>query len=154
MRNRYCKNAEEIENYELAKKDNFEGWHCHHRLEIMPFSGKIVSQKYLIEQGLYYNVQPSALIYMKAHEHRCLQNANKGRKREDLSEYNKKNKKGQTPWNKGLHYKNDNISRALKGKTSCNKGKHWYNNGIINIMAFECPEGFTKGHIVSNLQQI
>ena len=154
MRNRYCKNAEEIENYELAKKDNFEGWHCHHRLETMPFSGKIVSQKYLIEQGLYYNVQPSALIYMKSHEHRCLQNANKGRKREDLSEYNKKNKKGQTPWNKGLHYKNDNISRALKGKTSCNKGKHWYNNGIINIMAFECPEGFTKGHIVSNLQQI
>lgn len=148
MKKRYCKNVEEIENYELAKKDNFKGWHLHHRLETMPFSGKIVSQKYLIEQGLYYNVQPSALIYMKAQAHRHLPNSNKGRKRADLAEYNRQNKKEQIPWNKGLHYKNDNISKALKGKPSCNKGKHWYNNGIINIMAFDCPEGFTKGHII------
>ncbi len=148
MENRYCKNAEEIENYELAKKDNFKDWHCHHRLETMPFSGKIVSQKYLIEQGLYYNVQPSALIYMKSYYHRRLRNSNKGRKRPDLVEYNKSNKKGQIPWNKGLHYKNDNISKALKGKTSCNKGKHWFNNGVINVMAFECPAGFIKGHII------
>lgn len=150
MKNRYCKNPEEIENYELAKADNFKGWHCHHRLETMLFSGRIVGQKYLMEQGLYYNVQPSALIYMKSEEHRRLHNANKGKKRPDLADYNRKNKKEQVPWNKGLHYKNEKISRALKGKTGCNKGRHWYNNGVINIMAFECPDGFVKGHIVSN----
>ena len=29
----YCKDYENIENYEKAKADNFIGWHCHHRLE-------------------------------------------------------------------------------------------------------------------------
>ena len=26
----FCKNPENIENYEKAKADNFKGWHCHH----------------------------------------------------------------------------------------------------------------------------
>ena len=26
-----------------------------------------------------------------------------------------------------------------------NKGKNYYNNGIINVMAYSCPEGFVKG---------
>ena len=29
----YCKSIEDIENYELAKADNFIGWDIHHRLE-------------------------------------------------------------------------------------------------------------------------
>lgn len=27
------------------------------------------------------------------------------------------------------------------------ENKHWYNNGIIEIAAFECPNGFTKGRL-------
>lgn len=30
---RYCKNYQDIENYEKAKADNFKGWVPHHRLE-------------------------------------------------------------------------------------------------------------------------
>ena len=31
----YCKDdLSKIENYELAKADNFKGWHIHHRLEL------------------------------------------------------------------------------------------------------------------------
>ena len=30
----YCKEYQKIENYELAKADNFKGWEIHHRLEI------------------------------------------------------------------------------------------------------------------------
>lgn len=28
-------------------------------------------------------------------------------------------------------------------------GKHWYNNGTDNILAYECPEGYVKGRLVS-----
>lgn len=28
----YCKDYENIENYDKAKVDNFVGWDCHHRL--------------------------------------------------------------------------------------------------------------------------
>lgn len=33
-----------------------------------------------------------------------------------------------------------NISKA-------NKGRHYYNNGKVNVMRFECPEGFVPGRI-------
>ena len=37
---RYCKDYENIENYELAKKDNFKGWVIHHRLETHTSDGE------------------------------------------------------------------------------------------------------------------
>ena len=30
---KYCDEIENVENYDLAKADNFEDWNCHHRLE-------------------------------------------------------------------------------------------------------------------------
>ena len=46
------------------------------------------------------------------------------------------------------------ISESKKGKPSWNKGlklgpngKHWYNNGEVNVLCFECPEGFVKGRL-------
>lgn len=35
----------------------------------------------------------------------------------------------------------------LKSVCSNTKGKHRYNNGKIEILAFECPEGFVKGRL-------
>jgi hypothetical protein len=26
-------------------------------------------------------------------------------------------------------------------------GMHWYNNGIVQLSAFECPDGFVKGRL-------
>ena len=37
MNKRYCKDYENIENYDKALADNFKGWHCHHRLETHTF---------------------------------------------------------------------------------------------------------------------
>lgn len=38
LKSRYCKeDISNIENYELAKADNFEGWVIHHRDEIRMF---------------------------------------------------------------------------------------------------------------------
>lgn len=38
------------------------------------------------------------------------------------------------------------ISEAKKGNQNV-KGRHYYNNGKINVMRFECPEGFVPGRL-------
>ena len=37
---RYCKNIENVENYEKALADNFVGWCLHHRLETWTSDGE------------------------------------------------------------------------------------------------------------------
>lgn len=62
----FCtKNYELIENYELAKKDNFDTkkWHLHHRLENYWSSSSLKRKK------LYYNLNPEALIWLPYEEH-------------------------------------------------------------------------------------
>lgn len=65
----------EIENYELAKKDNFIGWDVHHKdeIRILP-SGMIAirSKADLIENGRYYNCPSNELIFMLHTEHSAL----------------------------------------------------------------------------------
>ena len=39
------------------------------------------------------------------------------------------------------------LSETKKGENNPAYGKHWYNNGKINIMAKECPDGFTPGRL-------
>lgn len=63
---RVCpKNYECIENYELAKADNFDKnkWHLHHRLE------KYWSPQKLRRKKLYENINPEALIWLPAYDH-------------------------------------------------------------------------------------
>lgn len=38
------------------------------------------------------------------------------------------------------------ISESKKGQL---KGSKWYNNGIRNVRAYECPEGFVEGRIIT-----
>lgn len=42
---------------------------------------------------------------------------------------------------------NRHTDEAKAKISKANKGKHWFNNGVINITAFECPEGFVKGRL-------
>lgn len=71
----YVENCEPeaIENYELAKKDDFNGWHCHHRLETHNADGSRrdvdLSREELIAMNMYYNRPASELIFMRAGEH-------------------------------------------------------------------------------------
>ena len=55
----YCKEYWKIENYDLAKSDNFEGWHCHHKL------GIDYSSEELKKFDLYFNRPYFELIFMK-----------------------------------------------------------------------------------------
>lgn len=66
----YCpERYTEIENYELAKADNFKGWQCHHRLGEHCFT-----REELVEYGLYFDRTPSELIFLTKEEHSRLHN--------------------------------------------------------------------------------
>ena len=149
----YCKDYENIENYEKAKKDNFKGWHCHHRLETHNSDGERrlidISQKELIALGMYYHRPASELIFLTIKEHNAF---NKGKKCSD--EAKKKNSEAHKGEKHPLYGKRhseetkNKMAESHKGKNLGNtavKGKRWFNNGKINIRAKECPEGFVPG---------
>ena len=80
----FCKEPEKIENYEKAKKDNFKGWECHHRLETHTSDGirrevdiPVAELKAL---KMYYNRLPEELIFLTISEHHAF---NKGKKRSE-----------------------------------------------------------------------
>ena len=112
----YCKDYENIENYDKAKADNFLGWCCHHRLETHNSDGQRrivdITQKELKALGMYYNRPASELIFMKHGEHTQLHS--KGKK---YSEETKK-KIGEAQKGKKLSEETrKKISEASKGKT-------------------------------------
>lgn len=64
---------QEIENYELAKADNFEGWICHHR------NGEEFSKEWLIKNNMYYNrSDPHEFKFVTESEHRRIKHPNTG----------------------------------------------------------------------------
>ena len=167
---KFCKDYENIENYEAAKKDNFKGWHCHHRLETHNSDGERrlvdISQKELIALGMYYHRPANELIFLTSREHNAY---NKGKPKSDETRRkmkgNKnalgyrhtdeaKNKiaeamKGEKNPNYGKRYSEEHkkkLSEAHKGNTNT-KGMHWYNNGKENKLCYECPDGFVPGRI-------
>lgn len=140
---KYCKDYTKIENYEKAMADTTQTWNCHHRLEFMPFRGKQVSKKYLIEQGMYFNQPAEALIFLTSSEHKKLhaKGANNPLYGKHFSDESKAkmsaSHKGKTPW-KGKHHSEETkrkIAETEKGKTvseetkrkmsEAKKGKHW-----------------------------
>ena len=86
----FCKDFNKIENYEKAINDSTQTWQCHHRLEIMPFSGKEVSTKSLEELGLYYNQPPEAFIFLTEKEHKALHLSSRNKTRTNISSIAKK----------------------------------------------------------------
>lgn len=185
----FCKNYQDIENYDKAKKDNFKGWDCHHRLETHTSDGERRLVDITVEElqalGMYFDRPPEELIFLPSSEHISLHKKGKtyfkGKRhteeaKKKISEAQKgenNSMHGKSPWNKGKKMSEEfcrKNSESHKGKPSPNKGKHlsaeikkkisdtlkgntntkgthWYNNGKINIMAKECPDGFTPGHL-------
>ena len=127
----FCKDFTKIENYDLAILDKSQTWHCHHRLEIMPFSGKEISVERLKELGLYENQPAEAFIFLTEKDHKALHTSARNKVRT----------------NKGMTYKNRDSYKTYKSRAEKFKGRKAYNNGEKNIFAFECPEGFKPGLI-------
>ena len=130
---RYCKNFENIENYEKAAADNFKGWHCHHRLETHTSDGERrlvdITQKELIALNMYYHRPSEELIFLTVKEHNRLHR--KGKKfseeyRKKLSEANKGKKLSEETREKMREEKkkkkfSDEHRRKL---SEAKKGKH------------------------------
>ena len=140
---RYCKEYENIENYEAAKKDNFKGWDCHHRLQTWTSDGKRravdITAAELIALGMYYNRPADELIFLTESEHISLHKKGntyfKGKRhteeaKKKISEAQKgenNSMHGKSPWNKGKKMSEEYCrknSESHKGKPSPNKGKH------------------------------
>ena len=161
---RYCKDYENIENYEKALADNFKNWDCHHRLETHNSDGERrlvdITRKELMALNIYWHRPAEELIFLTTSEHQFLHHkgkhpseeskkkmgeASKGKK---FSEEHKK--KLSEAWDYDKHFNEEarrRISETLKGKNIWSKCTHWYNNGKINTMAKECPQGFVPGRI-------
>ena len=156
----YCKNYQDIENYDKALADNFKGWQCHHRLETHTSDGERRAVDFTVDElialGMYLYRPASELIFLKHSEHASLHQKGKHFSEETkkkMSEAKKENK-----YNLGKkHYEESKrkMSEAKKGKkfseehkkklSEASIGKHWYNNGKENRFCFECPDGFVPG---------
>lgn len=71
IQNLYCRDEDQhlIENYELAKADNFKGWHIHHRLELTLNGEFAHTPDELKRMGMYYNRPYFELIFLTKSEH-------------------------------------------------------------------------------------
>ena len=119
---KYCKDYENIENYEAAKKCNFKGWHCHHRLETHNSDGERrlvdISHNELKALDMYYNRPAEELIFLTSSEHSSLHKPSEETKKK-ISEANKGKRIGKDNSFYGKHHSEDTkkkISEAKKGK--------------------------------------
>lgn len=76
---KYCRPGEFelIENYELAKADNFKGWDIHHRLELTLDGEYAHSIEELKRMNMYYNRPYFELIFLTRKEHNKLHKCTK-----------------------------------------------------------------------------
>ena len=125
----YCKDYENIENYDKAKADEFVGWNCHHRLETHNSDGErravYITASELQALGMYYNRPASELIFLTIREHRLLHNEGENNPMygKQLSEETKKRlskyRKGENNAMYGKHHTEESkkkMSIAHKGK--------------------------------------
>ena len=153
----YCKDYENIENYEKAAADNFKCWHCHHRLETHNSDGERrpidITKKELKALGMYYNRPSSELIFLTSKEHKSLHQKGKrymlGKHRSEetkkkISEALKGKYTGENNPVYGKH-----LSEETRKKMGASKKRtHWYNNGDKCIRAKDCPPGFAPGRLI------
>ena len=152
----YCKNYQDIENYEKAKIDGFIGWECHHRLETHTSDGKRrlvdITKKELIALGMYYNRPAEELIFLTIKEHNAFKKGKPKSEeaRKKMAESAKGKHAGENNAFYGKHHSEESkkkMREAAKGNKNV-RGTRWYNNGKINKRVKECPDGFTPGRLL------
>ena len=111
----YCPHIENIENYELAKADNFIGWDVHHRLETHNSDGERrpidLTRFELQALDVYYNRPASELIFLKHGDHMRLHNNGKPCSAETRAKISEAKRGKHHSEEQNLH-----ISESLKGR--------------------------------------
>lgn len=127
---RYCKDIENIENYDAAKADDFKGWCIHHRRQTHLPNGERrdvrITEDELKTLDMYYNRPADELIFMKTSEHNSLHH------------------KGKTSPNKGKKFSEEHRNKMAESK----RGRHWYHNDKGNKFCYECPPGYEPGYLM------
>ena len=125
----YCKDYQNIENYEKALADNFVGWECHHRLETHNSDGERrlvdISHKELIALGLYYNRPANELIFLTESEHGAIRKVSE-ETRKKISEGNKGKQAGEKNPMYGKHPTDETrrkMREAQKGKPKSDEAR-------------------------------
>lgn len=118
-RQKYCReDLSKIENYELAKADNFKGWTIHHRLELTLDGEFAHTADDLKRLDMYYNRPYFELIFLTRAEHQRLH-----RKGMKLSEETKNKLRALNKGEKN-HFYGKKHSDETKAKIStAKKGK-------------------------------
>ena len=146
---RYCKDYENIENYEAAKKDNFKGWECHHRLETHNSDGERrlvdITKKELKALKMYYNRPAEELIFLTVKEHSVFRKGkhHSEESRNKMSEAMKGNKN-----TLGYHHSVEAKNKIAEAIRINSTGRHWFNNGKENKFCYKCPDGFVPGKLL------
>ena len=63
---------QKVENYNLAKSENFIGWELHHRLELTLDGDRACSAIELINHGMYYHRPYFELIWLTKKDHTAI----------------------------------------------------------------------------------
>lgn len=119
---RFCKNYQQIENYDEAIT-NDEMYACHHVLEWK------YSREELIAMNRYYDVSPDELIFIPNSLHNSAVSIHKGKIKslENLKD-GRFTRIGRAPWNKGKQLSDETkqkLSMSHKGLPSARKGKKY-----------------------------
>ena len=142
---RYCSEPlDNIENYQQALADNFEGWSIHHRLEIKQ-DGTRVSAQELIDKGLYFGRPASELVFMKVCEHSSLHSTGKHHSAETCKKI--------AEANKGKHH----SAEARKKMSESHKGKHLpaeHRKKLSESLSGEKNSFFGKHHSAETLRKL
>ena len=145
---KYCKDFENIENYEAAKKDNFKGWVCHHR------RGADITQKGLKALGQYYNISSDELVFLTTAEHNQFHHIGRHHTEEikkiigaasKCRRHTEEARKKMSDAAKGKPKTKEHKKKIAEAARINSIGRHWYNNGKENKFCYECPEGFVAG---------
>lgn len=122
-----CTNIELVENYELAKADNFKGWICHHRLETHNSDGEKrlvpIKMEELKALGMYYDRPPEELIFLRTSEHSRMHALMQVRY-EETKEKISTTKKGKPSWNKGKKHSEEHKAN-LRAAWEIRKARKW-----------------------------
>ena len=120
---KYCREGEleKIENYELAKADNFEGWDIHHRLELTINNEFAHSPESLKRLGIYFNRPYFELIFLRTSEHMKLHATN--RSVETLKKMSESLSKRTGELNSFYGHMHSEETRMKIG--NANKGRKW-----------------------------
>ena len=136
-----------IENYDTAIADT-KMWVCHHKAGVLP-CGRF-SREDLKKFNLYWHRPANELIFLTKSEHLSLHSKgitlkNSTKLKISNALYNKhlseeeKEKRKAKMISKGTYY----------GRNHSTKNRRWYNNGIVSVLSFEKPDGFSEGMLNS-----